>query len=87
MSLSASDWWIFASDGGNKKCEDTSDWKRQLYCTGSHFWLLGLHSSLMVEAVLTVGITTLPHEVSTVNLSLSVRSIYDFQVTSIRSKD
>ena len=63
MSLSASDWWIFASDGGNKKIEDTSDWMRQLHCTGSHFWLFGLHSSLQEEAHLTVGITNLIPEV------------------------
>ena len=35
MSLSTSDCWIFASDGGYLKIRDTSDWKRQVYCTGT----------------------------------------------------
>ena len=33
MSLSTSDYWIFASDGCYLKIRDTSDWKRQVYCT------------------------------------------------------
>ena len=35
MSLLTSDCWIFASDGGYLKIRDTSDWKRQVYCTGT----------------------------------------------------
>ena len=35
MSLSTSDCWIFASDGGYLKIRDTSVWKRQINCTGT----------------------------------------------------
>ena len=35
MSLATSDCWIFASDGGYLKIRDTSDCKRQVYCTGT----------------------------------------------------